>query len=112
MLSKLEAYALQDEGEDTVDAQTRLGLPIDAREYGAAAAVLADVGVDRVRLLTGNPAKVSALRQAGFDVVESVSVATPVTSENVRYLETKGRRMGHDVMGIPEGATSGAGKDM
>ncbi|SNV21571.1 Riboflavin biosynthesis protein ribBA [Dermatophilus congolensis] len=112
LLSKLEAYALQDEGEDTVDAQTRLGLPIDAREYGAAAAVLADVGVDRVRLLTGNPAKVSALRQAGFDVVESVSVATPVTSENVRYLETKARRMGHDVMGIPEGATSGAGKDM
>src|SRR5665811_935638 len=69
LLSKLQAYALQDNGFDTVDAQTELGLPIDSREYAAGAAILADLDVVSVRLLTNNPMKVNAMRDYGIEVV-------------------------------------------
>lgn len=98
LLAKLQAYALQDRGFDTVDAQVELGLPIDAREYAAGAAILTDLGVTSVRLLTNNPLKVNAMREHGIDVVavERLSIAPVAT--NAGYLRTKRDRMGHDLM--------------
>lgn len=95
LVDKLRAYALQDLGADTVDANLRLGLPSDARDYGAGAAVLADLGVCSVRLLTNNPDKVRALVAAGIDVCEQVPLLTGVTEHNVVYLRTKQERFGH-----------------
>ncbi len=97
LLSKLEAYALQDLGRDTVDANLELGLPADAREYGAAAAMLDDLGVPRVRLLTNNPAKVEGLAAHGVDVVDRLPLVSAATVHNEAYLETKRERMGHDL---------------
>ncbi|MGK2310560.1 3,4-dihydroxy-2-butanone-4-phosphate synthase [Cutibacterium sp. V947] len=94
LLNKIAAYRAQDGGLDTVDAQTHLGLPIDAREYGAAVAILADVGVSAVRLLTNNPAKVDALRAGGLEVTMS-PLEIPARPEDERYLRTKRDRMGH-----------------
>ena len=98
LLAKLQAYALQDRGFDTVDAQVELGLPIDAREYAAGAAILTDLGITSVRLLTNNPLKVNAMREHGIDVVavERISIAPVAT--NAGYLRTKRDRMGHDLM--------------
>jgi 3,4-dihydroxy 2-butanone 4-phosphate synthase/GTP cyclohydrolase II len=92
---KLRAYGLQDEGLDTVAANEALGLPVDSREYGIGAHILADLGISTVRLLSNNPAKYGGLAGFGIDVVERVPLATHVTSENVRYLRTKRERMGH-----------------
>ena len=100
LLAKLAAYALQDGGVDTVDAQTHLGLPVDAREYGAAVAILTDLGLSRIVLLTGNPAKVAALEAGGIEVVASHPVRTTVTPENAAYLRAKAQRLGHDVWGL------------
>ncbi len=97
LLNKLRAYAAQDDGLDTVDAQTALGLPIDAREYGAGAAMLVDLGVDAVRLLTNNPVKVDGLRRHGIEVSAVESVVTPPTMANAGYLRTKHERMGHQL---------------
>lgn len=98
LISKLQAYALQDKGFDTVDAQTELGLPIDAREYAAGGAILADLGLGAVRLLTNNPMKVNAMRDYGIEVaaVERLSIAPGVYNET--YLRTKRDRMGHDLI--------------
>jgi 3,4-dihydroxy 2-butanone 4-phosphate synthase / GTP cyclohydrolase II len=98
LISKLQAYALQDNGFDTVDAQTELGLPIDAREYAAGGAILADLGLSAVRLLTNNPMKVNAMRDYGIEVaaVERLSIAPGVY--NKTYLRTKRDRMGHDLI--------------
>lgn len=93
--SKIDAYALQDSGRDTVQANLDLGLPADRREYGAAAAILADLGVDGVRLLTNNPAKVSGLRAHGIEVVDRVGLEVGRTPENAAYLATKRTEMGH-----------------
>ena len=93
--SKLRAYALQDEGLDTVDANLRLGLPVDARDYDSAAAILRCLGVSRLRLLTNNPSKRAALVAHGLDVVERVPLLTTPTFDNVRYLRTKQDRLGH-----------------
>lgn len=97
LVDKLRAYAAQDGGHDTVDANTALGLPAEARDYTLAAHVLRDLGVTRVRLLTNNPAKVDALRAYGIEVTERVPVQTGVTDDNLRYLRTKQQRMGHDL---------------
>jgi 3,4-dihydroxy 2-butanone 4-phosphate synthase/GTP cyclohydrolase II len=107
LLAKLAAYELQDRGFDTVDAQTELGLPVDAREYAAGAAVLADLGLGAVRLLTNNPLKVAALREHGVDVVavEPISIAPLATNEG--YLRTKRDRLGHTlVLGAGESGAS------
>jgi len=98
LLSKLQAYALQDQGFDTVDAQTELGLPIDAREYSAGAAILADLGVESVCLLTNNPLKVDALRKHGVTVASVDSIATRPVATNVSYLRTKRDRLGHNLL--------------
>jgi 3,4-dihydroxy 2-butanone 4-phosphate synthase/GTP cyclohydrolase II len=98
LLSKLQAYALQDNGFDTVDAQTELGLPIDAREYAAGAAILADLDVASVRLLTNNPMKVNAMREYGIEVVAVERLSIVPGAHNEGYLRTKRDRMGHDLI--------------
>lgn len=97
LAAKVAAYSLQDAGLDTVAANVELGLPVDAREYGAAAAILADLGIDRVTLLTNNPAKVSGLREAGTDVVGAVPLQVGYGVHNHRYLETKRTVLGHSL---------------
>ena len=96
--AKLQAYTLQDVGLDTVDAQLGLGLPVDARDYAAGAAILVDLGIDAVRVLTNNPNKVDALRDNQIEVtaVEPISL-TPLPS-NERYLRTKRDRLGHALL--------------
>lgn len=95
LANKLLAYALQDHGLDTVDANSALGLPIDAREYGAAAAILAELGVGRLRLMTNNPDKVAALEAHGITVAERVPLPGLTNPINLSYLETKSARLGH-----------------
>lgn len=95
LLHKISAYALQDAGRDTVQANLDLGLPSDRREYGAAAAILADLGIDRVRLLTNNPAKVAGLAAYGITVEDVVPLEVGHTPENLAYLRTKAMVMGH-----------------
>ena len=94
LLSKIEAYALQDAGRDTVQANLDLGWPADRREYGAAAAILLDLGVHRLRLLTNNPAKALGLRAHGL-AVEMVPLEVGRTVQNAAYLHTKAAQMGH-----------------
>ena len=95
LINKLRAYALQDQGFDTVDANTRLGFPIDARNFGTAARMLQLLGQRRVRLLTNNPQKVASLEAAGIDVAERVPHALPPNPHNQHYLDTKRDRTGH-----------------
>lgn len=95
LVNKIRAYALQDQGLDTVDANIEIGAPIDAREYGLAAEILFDLGITEIRLLTNNPAKVEALRAQGIKVVEQVPVIVEPSLYNKRYLETKRVRMAH-----------------
>ncbi|MEN2738099.1 GTP cyclohydrolase II [Microbacterium sp. X-17] len=95
LINKLRAYSLQEEGLDTVDANLALGLPADVRDYAAAAGILADLGVEKVRLLTNNTDKVAQLREWGLDVVEQVPLVVGVGPNNHQYLETKRDRMGH-----------------
>jgi 3,4-dihydroxy 2-butanone 4-phosphate synthase / GTP cyclohydrolase II len=95
LLNKLKAYALQDTGLDTVDANLALGLPSENREYGAAVSILRDLGVNSVRLMTNNPAKSDFLNQAGITVNSYVPVIVGEAAQNKQYLETKRARMGH-----------------
>ncbi|MDR6789082.1 GTP cyclohydrolase II [Sphingomonas sp. BE138] len=97
LVNKLRAYALQDQGFDTVDANTRLGFAIDARDFGVAARMLRLLGQDRVRLLTNNPAKVAGLEAEGVKVVERVPHKLPANPHNERYLATKRDRTGHQL---------------
>ena len=92
---KIRAYALQDHGLDTVDANTELGLPVDSREYSVAARILVDLGVTRVRLITNNPLKHEGLDGFGLDIVDRVPSSTTPTPENLVYLRTKRDRLGH-----------------
>lgn len=95
LLAKLEAYHLQDHGRDTVQANLELGWPADRREYSAAAAILADLGMTRVRLVTNNPAKVTGLVASGLEVSDVLQLAVGHTPHNHRYLVTKKTAMGH-----------------
>jgi 3,4-dihydroxy 2-butanone 4-phosphate synthase/GTP cyclohydrolase II len=85
-----------------VDANTELGLPVDAREYSAGAQMLADLGVGSVRLLTNNPAKVRGLADCGVDITVRVPLAPAVTPWNLRYLVTKRDRLGHQIQDLEE----------
>lgn len=100
LLAKVAAYALQDEGRDTVEANLDLGWPADRREYGAAAAILTDLGVTRVRLLTNNPAKVTGLQAHGVAVTEVRGLEVGRTPHNEAYLRTKASAMGHVLPGL------------
>ena len=95
LVAKLQAYQLQDGGRDTVDANLDLGLPADARHYGAATQILRDLGVGQVRLLTNNPDKVSNLEDYGIKVTERVPLTPHPNDHNLAYLLTKRDRMGH-----------------
>lgn len=95
LINKLRAYRLQDQGFDTVDANQRLGLPSEARDFPVAARMLALLGVHAIRLMTNNPAKVAALAEAGVTIAERVPHALPANPHNARYLATKRDRSGH-----------------
>ncbi|HLS49859.1 MAG TPA: GTP cyclohydrolase II RibA, partial [Actinomycetaceae bacterium] len=96
LLGKLRAYGLQDEGADTVDANLALGLPIDSRDYSLSAAILQDLGLDAIRLLSSNPAKQEALESCGVRVAARVGMHVPPRPQNAAYLATKRARMRHD----------------
>jgi len=95
LLNKLKAYSLQEQGLDTVDANLALGLPSEAREYGAAVAILKDLGIESVRLLSNNPAKRRFLEDAGIPVTDYVPLIVGLAEQNKGYLEAKRARMGH-----------------
>jgi 3,4-dihydroxy 2-butanone 4-phosphate synthase/GTP cyclohydrolase II len=95
LLDKLRAYALQDTGLDTVEANRHLGLPDDKRDYGVGTQILRDLGVHRVRVLTNNPQKSRGLAEHGLDVVEQVPLLIPPTEHNERYLRAKRDKLGH-----------------
>ncbi len=97
LLAKLQAYQLQDGGRDTVDANLDLGLPADARHYGAATQILRDLGVGSVRLLTNNPDKTDSLASYGIPVTQQVALTPRPNDHNIAYLRTKRDRMGHDL---------------
>ena len=94
--AKLHAYALQDAGLDTVDANLRLGLPVDARDYNVAAGILRDLGVRRIRLLSANPNKSARLGELGIEITARLPLPVTERAENAFYLATKRNRMGHD----------------
>jgi GTP cyclohydrolase II len=95
LANKISAYALQEEGLDTVQANLALGLPEDARDYRVAAEMLLDLGIHRAALLTNNPAKIKGLRSHGVEVVERLPVQVEPNSFNLRYLRTKKEKLGH-----------------
>ncbi|WP_255822243.1 bifunctional 3,4-dihydroxy-2-butanone-4-phosphate synthase/GTP cyclohydrolase II [Amycolatopsis sp. GM8] len=94
---KLRAYALQERGRDTVDANRDLGLPVDKRQYGVGATIVAALGARRIRLITNNPAKYGGLQGFDLEIAGRVDIPPVVTSENLSYLRTKRDRMGHDI---------------
>ena len=100
--NKLCAYALQDQGMDTVEANIALGFAPDLRDYGVGVQILADLGLHNIRLLTNNPKKVIGLESYGIKIVETVPLIAPSTPCNIRYLETKQKKLGH-ILGIQEG---------
>jgi GTP cyclohydrolase II len=95
LLNKLKAYALQDRGADTVEANERLGFAADPRSFEICGDMLAELGVRRVRLMTNNPRKLAALRDKGIDVVDRVPMEVPRNPHNQRYLATKVSKLGH-----------------
>ena len=95
IVNKIRAYALQDQGADTIEANVKLGLAIDAREYNQCAEIIKMLGVQRVRLMSNNPDKVCALRKAGLEVVERVQLEVKTSASAVKYLKTKKEQMGH-----------------
>jgi 3,4-dihydroxy 2-butanone 4-phosphate synthase/GTP cyclohydrolase II len=95
LFNKLRAYELQDQGEDTVEANLHLGFKADPRDYGTGAQILVDLGARRLRLMTNNPKKYTALRGFGLEIVERVQLEVPPTESNHAYLETKKLKMGH-----------------
>jgi len=94
-LNKMKAYALQDEGKDTVEANEALGFQPDLRDYGVGAQILRDLGIHKMRLMTNNPKKIIGLEGYGLVVAERVSIETKPTAKNVRYLKTKQKKLGH-----------------
>ncbi|MFB6824270.1 bifunctional 3,4-dihydroxy-2-butanone-4-phosphate synthase/GTP cyclohydrolase II [Streptomyces virginiae] len=108
LLSKLRAYELQERGRDTLDANLELGLPADARDYGAGAQILADLGVHSVRLMTNNPEKSDALVRHGIEVTSRESMPMEAGEHNLRYLRTKRDRMGHDLPWLDGPVTTSA----
>ena len=95
LANKLKAYALQDEGKDTVEANEALGFKSDLRDYGLGAQILVDLGVRRIKLMTNNPKKIVGLEGYGLEIVERIPIQMPTTKNNIKYLETKRKKMGH-----------------
>jgi 3,4-dihydroxy 2-butanone 4-phosphate synthase / GTP cyclohydrolase II len=117
LLNKLRAYELQEQGLDTVDANLALGLPVDSRDYGMGAQILADLGLTSIRVLTNNPKKIVGLEGYGLTVTEQVPIVAEANAVNAEYLRTKVERMGHTlthqgrrldpVAGVPAPFTEG-----
>jgi len=105
--NKLRAYALQDSGLDTVDANLKLGFGADLRDYGIGAQILSDLGLSSIRLLTNNPRKVVGLRGFGLEIVERVPIVVKANKRNARYLITKRDRLGHLLGEIEQGGSDG-----
>ncbi|MBX7220643.1 MAG: GTP cyclohydrolase II [Blastocatellia bacterium] len=95
ILNKIRAYALQDQGADTIEANLRLGLEVDSRDYTQCAEILQDLGLNQIRLMSNNPEKLSALREAGFHIIERVPIESKPYEPAVNYLRTKKEKMGH-----------------
>ena len=95
ILNKIRAYALQDEGADTVEANERLGLAVDSREYRQCAEVLFDLGLCKVRVISNNPGKLRALDEAGLEIIERVAIEILPHERSTKYLHTKKEKMGH-----------------
>jgi 3,4-dihydroxy 2-butanone 4-phosphate synthase/GTP cyclohydrolase II len=95
LIAKLQAYALQDQGMDTVEANEALGLPVDKRDYGIGAQILADIGVRKIRLISNSPRKYYGIESFGLEIVERIPLVIPSNEHNVRYLRTKSEKLGH-----------------
>jgi len=107
--NKIRAYALQDKGLDTVEANVKLGFAPDLRDYGIGAQILADLGLHTIRLLTNNPKKVIGLEGYGLKVTETLPIICPPNPYNIHYLETKEKKMGHN-LGITNNRTEAKNK--
>jgi 3,4-dihydroxy 2-butanone 4-phosphate synthase/GTP cyclohydrolase II len=101
LINKLKAYKLQEEGKDTVQANLELGFKMDERDYGVGAQILRDLGVKKMRLLTNNPKKRAGLVGYGLEVIENVGIEIESNEHNEFYLETKKKKMGHDLKQFP-----------
>jgi 3,4-dihydroxy 2-butanone 4-phosphate synthase/GTP cyclohydrolase II len=99
---KIRAYALQERGHDTVEANLELGLPVDSREYGIGAQILVDLGVSSMRIMTNNPAKYGGLEGFGLRIAERVALESHPTEFNIQYLRTKREKLGHLLDGLDE----------
>jgi 3,4-dihydroxy 2-butanone 4-phosphate synthase/GTP cyclohydrolase II len=106
LMHKLRAYALQDAGRDTIEANQDLGLPVDSRDYSVGAQILRSLGVCRMRLMTNNPVKYQGIADFGLEITERVPLLSAPQGENVRYLNTKQALMGH-LLGLGEAPTEG-----
>ena len=95
LINKIRAYRLQDQGLDTVEANLKLGLPVDARDFSLAKHIYDHLGVHEIKLLTNNPEKISTLQQAGISIVERIPLQVGENSENERYMHTKAEKLGH-----------------
>jgi 3,4-dihydroxy 2-butanone 4-phosphate synthase/GTP cyclohydrolase II len=104
---KLQAYELQDQGRDTVEANLELGFPADPRDYGIGAQILVDLGVRTMRLLTNNPAKRAGLEGYGLAISDRIPIQTAPTPQNIGYLRAKREKLGHLLDDLPEAAPIG-----
>jgi GTP cyclohydrolase II len=100
IINKIRAYALQDEGADTIEANELLGLDVDMRRYDQCAEILLDLGLRRVRVMSNNPAKIQALERVGMEVIERVALEVELHDGFVNYLKTKKERMGHLIQAV------------
>jgi 3,4-dihydroxy 2-butanone 4-phosphate synthase/GTP cyclohydrolase II len=100
LANKIRAYSLQDEGFDTVEANERLGLPVDSREYGVSVRMLVDLGVHSIRLLSNNPRKLAGVAGDGLSVSERIPLEIPASEHSRRYLKTKKDKLGHELTSV------------